>query len=302
MTTIVQISASQAAKEVTANEAFLALGPTGLFGRKYTTTAGLTWGYYGGILMVDGVLTTIADGTVALTASATQYLEATRAGVVSKNTTGFSAGRIPLYTVVTGASSITSYSDQRLTNPRRTGRLSKSVAGGANVTLTAAEARNEILELTGALTANINVIVPTVADQWVVYNNTTGAFTLTVKTAAGTGIAVQQGKRAILYGDETNVVSGVENVAALNVDGDLTLADAKNLIAGSTTGTKIATATTQKISLWNKTPIVQPTALTAADGSTVDGTYGAEEAAVIDNLRTRLGELETKLSAFGFLP
>jgi len=206
MTNIVQISASQAQKEVTANEAFVALGPAGLFGRKYTTTTGLTWGYYGGILLVDGVLTSIADGTVALSASTTNYVEATRAGVVSKNTTGFTAGQIPLYTVVTGASTITSYTDQRLTNPRRTGRLSKSVAGGSDVTLTAAEARNEILEFTGALTANINVIVPTVADQWTVYNNTTGAFTLKVKTAAGTGIFVLQGRRTLLYGDGTNVV------------------------------------------------------------------------------------------------
>lgn len=41
--------------------------------------------------------------------------------------------------------------------------LTKSVAGGAAVTLTAAEGRNSIILLTGALTANINVIVPTVA-------------------------------------------------------------------------------------------------------------------------------------------
>lgn len=86
-------------------------------------------------------------------------------------------------------------------------RLVKSVAGGADVTLTIAEARNQILECTGALTANINVIVPAVAWQWTVHNNTSGTFTLTVKTASGTGIAVLQGKRAILYGDGTNIVS-----------------------------------------------------------------------------------------------
>lgn len=207
MTDIVQISASQAAKEITANEAFGALGPAGLFGRMYTTTAGLTWGYYGGIMMVNGVLTTIADGTVALTASSTNYIQATRAGVVSRNTTGFTAGQIPLYTAVTDAAAITSYTDYRLTNPRRTGLLSKSVAGRTDRTLTAAEARNEILQFTGTLTANINLVVPTVIDQWVVFNNTAGAFTLTVKTTAGTGIAVTQGARQWLYCNGTNVVS-----------------------------------------------------------------------------------------------
>lgn len=258
MTSLVQISASQAQKEVTANEAFIAVSPAGLFGRRYTTTTGLTWGYYGGVMLVDGVLTSISDGTVALSASTTNYVEATRAGVVSKNTTGFTAGQIPLYTVVTGASTITSYTDQRLTAYRMPGRLSKSVAGGSNVTLTAAEACNEILELTGALTANINVIVPTVVWQWTVLNNTTGSFTLTVKTAAGTGVTVKQGRRAILYGDGTNVLGALSNVAALDIDGDLTLADAKNVIVNSTTGTKLATATAQKLGFWNATPIVQP--------------------------------------------
>ncbi|MGI8426331.1 MAG: DUF2793 domain-containing protein [Actinomycetota bacterium] len=95
------------------------------------------------------------------------------------------------------------------------GRLSKSVAGGSDVTLSAEEARNQILELTGALTANIDVIVPAAPWKWIVYNNTTGAFTLTVKTASGTGVAVTQGKRALLYADGTNVVQSLTDPAAL---------------------------------------------------------------------------------------
>ena len=38
------------------------------------------------------------------------------------------------------------------------GRLSKSVAGSSNITLTTTEARNQILEFTGTLTGNINVV------------------------------------------------------------------------------------------------------------------------------------------------
>jgi hypothetical protein len=52
------------------------------------------------------------------------------------------------------------------------GLLSKSVAGGSDVTLSGAEARNQILELAGALTANINVIMPAAPWEWIVYNNT----------------------------------------------------------------------------------------------------------------------------------
>ena len=46
------------------------------------------------------------------------------------------------------------------------------------------------------------------------------------------------------------------------VSGNLTLADAKNLIVGSTTGTKIGTAITQKLGFFNSTPIVKPAATT----------------------------------------
>lgn len=47
--------------------------------------------------------------------------------------------------------------------------------------------------------------------------------------------------------------------------------------------------------------VSQGAALTAADASTVDGTYGAEEATVIGNMRTRLGEIEARLEATGII-
>lgn len=207
------ISSSQAQKEVTANAMFDATSQAMLFGRRASTTTALTWGFYGGAMWVDGVLTSISNGTVALTGSTTNYVEATRAGVVSKNTTGFTAGQIPLYEVVTGASSVTSYTDRRIPNTQFTGRLSKSVAGSSDVTLTAAEARNNIFVFTGALTGNINVIVPAGAQQWTVFNSTSGSFTLTVKTSGGTGTAVTQGKKAILHSDGTNVVSSFDEAS-----------------------------------------------------------------------------------------
>lgn len=196
---------SQASKETTANALFDAGSPATLFGRRATTTTALTWGYYGGMLMVDGVLTSIANGTVALTASTTNYVEATRAGVVSKNTTGFTAGSIPLYTVVTGASTVSSYTDHRTAWYPLTGRTVKAMAD-ANQTLTAAEARSQILEATGALTALRNLVVPLGAQQWTVYANVTGGFGVQVIGATGTGVTIADGKRAIVYSDGTNVV------------------------------------------------------------------------------------------------
>jgi hypothetical protein len=200
------ISSSQATKEVTANAMLDALSPASLFGRRATTTAALTWGYYGGNVLIDGVLTQIANGTILLTASLTNYIEASRTGVISTNTTSFTAGLIPLYSIVAGASTITSYTDYRMTNIPPTGRLSLSVAGAANVTLTQAQVLNQILEFTGALTASISVIVPLAVKEYRIFNNTTGAFTLTIIGATGTGTAIAQTKRAIIYSDGTNVV------------------------------------------------------------------------------------------------
>lgn len=97
--------------------------------------------------------------------------------------------------------------------PAKWGRLSKSVAGGVDVTLTGDEAGNRILELTGTITGNINVIVPS-ADgaEWIVSNKTTGAFTVTIKTAAGTGIVIATSKAATVYCDGTNILRATPDV------------------------------------------------------------------------------------------
>jgi hypothetical protein len=109
------ISPSQSAKETTANALFDAMAPNSLYGRRASTTSGLTWGYYGGVFAADATSrTVIANGTVALTASTTNYVEAdTTTGAVSVNTTAFTSGKLPLYEIVTGASTVTSYEDWR---------------------------------------------------------------------------------------------------------------------------------------------------------------------------------------------
>ncbi|PPD36014.1 MAG: hypothetical protein CTY18_05935 [Methylomonas sp.] len=86
------------------------------------------------------------------------------------------------------------------------GLLTKSVAGSSNVNLTATEANNAILEFTGALTASINVVVPSGQTRsWIAINNTTGNYQLTVKTSGGVGTKVAQGERTALFTDGTNV-------------------------------------------------------------------------------------------------
>lgn len=84
--------------------------------------------------------------------------------------------------------------------------LTKSVAGGAGTTvLTQNEQRGHVLEFTGALTGNRIIEVDATPWVWEVYNNTTGAFTLTVRVTGQTGVAVTQGDRSHLYCDGTDV-------------------------------------------------------------------------------------------------
>ena len=47
--------------------------------------------------------------------------------------------------------------------------------------------------------------------------------------------------------------------AALNLSGNKTVFDGVNLVLGTTTGTKLGTAVTQKIGFWNVTPVAQST-------------------------------------------
>ena len=81
---------SQSGKEATANALWNAMSQAALFSRY--SSSGLIWFYYGGTMIVDGVITQIANNTttgVTLSASATNYIEADRSGTVTKNTTGF---------------------------------------------------------------------------------------------------------------------------------------------------------------------------------------------------------------------
>jgi hypothetical protein len=85
----------------------LALGG-GAFTANPNTTSGLTFGYSAGRFHNGKSLVSVGAGTVALSASATNYVEVDRAGTVSANTSAFTAGRLPLWVIVTGVGAISS--------------------------------------------------------------------------------------------------------------------------------------------------------------------------------------------------
>lgn len=211
MPTVDQVTTGQNQKEVTISEGFIALGVAGSFGVRASTTSGLTLGIYGGVVDVDGAQVALSATTLAVSDAATNYISLSRAGTFVVNTTGHPAGNIPLWEVVTASGAITSRTDRRRFGQRHIqSRLSKAVTA-ADVTLTAVEATADHLVTTGTLTGNRALIVPTQVGLYQVHNTCEGAFALTVKTSAGSGVVVPPKRRMWVMCDGTNVVP-VHNV------------------------------------------------------------------------------------------
>jgi len=91
-------------------------------------------------------------------------------------------------------------------------------------------------------------------------------------TAGYTALLINSTETATGSGAKNLIDAQVGGTSRFTIDnaGNTTWRDAANFIVGTTTGTKIGTATTQKISFWNATPIVQPTT-------------GVAEAAYVEN-------------------
>ena len=205
---LTQLTTAQAGKEATVNELNNAFSTAAWFARRQSSS-GLDWDYFGlGRWYINATATTKANTTIVLTASSTRYVSADRALAVTQNATVFPAAGLALYSVITGASTVTSYQDHR--DPHHVnrflyGRFSLAMAD-ANQTLTYAQAMCESMELTGALTALRDVIVPLVPRNYIVFANTSGGHGVRVIGASGTGITIADGKRAIVECDGTNVV------------------------------------------------------------------------------------------------
>ena len=130
-----------------------------------------------------------------------------------------------------------------------------TVANGA-----ADQSRSMFVTLTGTITATRAVVCPSNSKLYFVTNNTTGGFAITFKTAAGAGISIPNGKRAVLYCNGTDVLNAFDAVAITGgtITGitDLAIADggtgsstaAAALVAlgvqTSTTGSEIVSAGT----------------------------------------------------------
>jgi hypothetical protein len=172
----------------------------------------------------------------------------------------------------------------------------------ADYTLTAAELScQQISVVAGAWTAGHNIIVPTTAGGvWRVSNSS--GFALTVKTAAGVGAQISNGFAATVRSNGTDVkyagvqvnsttgamnANGTSSVIALTVSGTLTIS-AHDIATDTVTGTKIGTATTQKLGFFNAAPVVQQA---NASQATINAVTDANAKAALQSIYNALKNL-----------
>lgn len=95
------------------------------------------------------------------------------------------------------------------------------------------------------------------------------------------------------------------NIPVVPVNSDTTLADGADLVFGTTTGSSIGTAITQKISVYGVTPIVQRSgaaqAAVVTTATTQTTPYGFATQAQGDNAIALLNEIRAALVAFGII-
>ncbi len=97
------------------------------------------------------------------------------------------------------------------------------------------EARNAVLVFNGVLTANCNVIAPSVQKVYVISNQTTGGYGVTIKTSGGNGVQVANGTNQLVY------CNGTVFSSAVNVN---TIIGNLSVSGSSTVGGNVSVGTT----------------------------------------------------------
>ncbi len=115
-----------------------------------------------------------------------------------------------------------------LVNTGITDLVDSSIAGYAAITMTDAnytltsvngaadDARKMMLNMSGTLSAPRNVICPTASKLYFIKNATAGGFAITLKTSAGSGISVPNGRSTVLICNGTDVIAAVDYFSSLS--------------------------------------------------------------------------------------
>lgn len=113
------------------------------------------------------------------------------------------------------------------------------------------EARNAVLVVSGTNSAVRKIIAPLVTKTYVVYNNTSGGYAITIGGSSGTVATIPNGTSTIVYCDGVNFYAGLTGTAGnFSVAGNETVGGNSTVtgnlsVGGTTTLTGNATAPTQ---------------------------------------------------------
>jgi hypothetical protein len=150
------------------------------------------------------------------------------------------------------------------------------------------EARYAILSIVSseALTAGRNVVIPAREKIYIIKNGTTGGQQLTIKTTAGTGLVIPNGKTMVLYCDGTNTQSAIDNFPAGTTIGGAEIA---TTTTGQTFQNKtIESSTLDSSAVGSSTPSTGAfTTLTSSSTTTLDGTTIPSDKTLVDTDSTQ---------------
>lgn len=134
-----------------------------------------------------------------------------------------------------------------------------------------------------------------------------GALATTTPTANAVPIATGGGKIASGWLDlqAADIAVALAADLATGYPGNVIVDDGANIVVSATTGTKVASATTQKLGFWNATPIVQPASASQAavgvTAATSTTPFGYTTQAQADGIVTLLNEIRAALVAAGLI-
>lgn len=174
------------------------------------------------------------------------------------------------------------------------GYLNKTGLTGGTVTLTADEAANAVIGLSGTLTSNLIVEIPAAANRiYSISNGTTGAFTVSIKVVGlAPTVLVAQGKRNLIYTNTVGAYDAINDFDAIALTGVSTAATA----AVGTNTTQIATTAFVNAEIANDAPTKTGGGASGSWGISVTGssascTGNAASATTLVGMTTTIAEL-----------
>lgn len=169
----------------------------------YNITSHTLWVNAGGQYIFDAALSSAIGGYPKGMVLQNNALNASYVSLIDNNTNNFNTDPSQIG-VTWGAYSGAAFSNVSITTT------------GGTTTLTAIQAIADMITVSGLLTSNATIIVPTATSQFTFVNNTTGAYSLTVITASGTGVTIKQGGADYVICDGTNVQYGQASAKTRN--------------------------------------------------------------------------------------